>query len=66
DEVAVNAFLARRIRFTQIPELIERVLDASAVVPLRALEDVRACDREARAYAEQLLGQLPRRRRRLR
>ncbi|MFQ5816782.1 MAG: 1-deoxy-D-xylulose-5-phosphate reductoisomerase [Terriglobia bacterium] len=60
DEVAVNAFLQRRLRFSQIPELIERVLGAAAVVELRSLEQVRACDRDARAYAEQVLRQLAR------
>ncbi|MFQ5926484.1 MAG: 1-deoxy-D-xylulose-5-phosphate reductoisomerase [Terriglobia bacterium] len=60
DEVAVNAFLQRRIRFSQIPELIERVLGAAAVVELRSIEEVRACDREARAYAERVLSQLAR------
>lgn len=60
DEVAVHGFLQRRIRFTQIPELIERVLAASAAVELRSVEDVRACDRDARAYAERVLSQLAR------
>jgi len=58
DEVAVKSFLERKIRFPQIPELIERVLDASAPIALRSVEEVRACDRDARAYAERVLGQL--------
>lgn len=58
DEVAVNAFLQRQIRFTQIPELVERVLDASIPVELESLEEVQACDRQARAYAERVLTQL--------
>lgn len=66
DEVAVNGFLQRRIRFTQIPELIDRVLGASACVELNSIEEVRACDREARGYAERVLSQLERDRRRAR
>jgi len=58
DEVAVNAFLQRRIRFTQIPELVERVLDVSRPVELESVEEVQACDQEARAYAEHILSQL--------
>lgn len=51
DEVAVGAFLERRLRFTQIAELVERVLNASAPIPLRTIDDVLACDRDARIYA---------------
>ncbi|MBI2956120.1 MAG: 1-deoxy-D-xylulose-5-phosphate reductoisomerase [Acidobacteria bacterium] len=66
DEVAVRAFLARRLRFTQIPELIERVLEASTPVPLGSLNDVLACDQQARAYAEHVASRLARRARRAR
>lgn len=55
DEVAVEAFLARRLRFLEIPELIERALAASTPVPLRSIEEVLTCDRQARAYAAHLL-----------
>jgi 1-deoxy-D-xylulose-5-phosphate reductoisomerase len=51
DEVAVEAFLNRELRFTEIPEVVERVLEASTPIPLRSLEDVRACDQQARSYA---------------
>jgi 1-deoxy-D-xylulose-5-phosphate reductoisomerase len=40
NEVAVAAFLAGHIRFVQIPELIERALDA---VPGRRLDDIETC-----------------------
>jgi 1-deoxy-D-xylulose-5-phosphate reductoisomerase len=66
DEVAVEAFLARRLRFTQIPELIERVLENSTSVPLRSIEDVLTCDRQARAYAGHVLGQMRKTKRRKR
>jgi 1-deoxy-D-xylulose-5-phosphate reductoisomerase len=58
DEVAVEAFLARRLRFTQVPELIERALAASSPVPLRSIEDVLTCDRQARSYSLHLLSTL--------
>lgn len=51
DEVAVSAFLNRRVRFSEIPEVIERVLEASTPMPLGSIEDVLSCDRQARSYA---------------
>ncbi|MBI4467190.1 MAG: 1-deoxy-D-xylulose-5-phosphate reductoisomerase [Acidobacteria bacterium] len=66
DEVAVEAFLARRLRFPQIPELIERVLETTTPAPLRSIEEVLACDRQARAYATHLLTTLGRKKRRQR
>lgn len=64
DEVAVGAFLGRRLRFGQIPELIERVLENSTSVPLRFVEEVLACDRQARAFAAHVLTTLGGRKRR--
>lgn len=64
DEVAVEAFLAGRLRFSRIAELIERVLQASASVPLRSVAEVLACDRQARAYAGHVLTTLCKRKRR--
>ena len=58
DEVAVEAFLTKRIKFLQIPELIERVLDASTPVPLRSIDDVLDCDKRARIYAETVLARM--------
>ena len=58
DEVAVEAFLARRLRFSQISELIERVLENSTPVPVRSVEDVLTCDQQARTYAGHVLGLL--------
>lgn len=51
NEVAVHAFLERRLRFTEIPAVVEAAL---AAVPLRAaatLDTVLAADREARGCA---------------
>lgn len=52
NEVAVGAFLAGRIAFGRIAEVIERTLEAHRPQPLCSLEGVQAADREARALAE--------------
>ena len=51
NEAAVAAFLDARLRFDQIPALIEHVLGDAVTAPLRALEDVFAADRSARESA---------------
>ncbi|MBI2401410.1 MAG: 1-deoxy-D-xylulose-5-phosphate reductoisomerase [Gemmatimonadetes bacterium] len=52
NEVAVQAFLAGRVRFGAIGETIDAVLQAHQVQPAKALEDVLAADRWARERAE--------------
>ena len=62
NEVAVQAFLDRRIAFTAIPEVIARVLDQ--VPPGRtpcSLAEVLTADQQAREAAEQLTAQWVRR-----
>jgi 1-deoxy-D-xylulose-5-phosphate reductoisomerase len=51
DEVAVEAFLARRIKFTRIPEVVAEVLRHAPSGRLNSIEDVLACDAEARRQA---------------
>jgi 1-deoxy-D-xylulose-5-phosphate reductoisomerase len=51
DEVAVEAFLTHRLRFSGIPRVIERVMNGTPQVHFSSLDDVLACDREARARA---------------
>jgi 1-deoxy-D-xylulose-5-phosphate reductoisomerase len=60
NEVAVEAFLARRIAFPAIPELIDRSLDAAAARPDRAgtLAEIRAVDAWARSYSGETIGTL--------
>jgi 1-deoxy-D-xylulose-5-phosphate reductoisomerase len=53
DEVAVAAFLERRLSFTGIPAVIERVLETMPRTPVRSIEDVLAADAEARRLARQ-------------
>jgi len=50
DEEAVRLFLDGRIRFTQIPELIERALDEHEAFGMNALADVERADAWARTY----------------
>jgi len=61
NEVAVEAFLAGRLGFLQIPVVIERALEAAGretSVP-RSLADVRATDAWARRHASETAGTLP-------
>ena len=55
DDVAVEAFLAHRIGFAEIGELLASVLDAEPARPLRELADVREAERVARAAAMRFL-----------
>lgn len=57
NEVAVEAFLQRRIRFPQIASMIEHVLDQEPVVAVPSLEAVFAADQRARQLAGQWLNQ---------
>lgn len=56
DEVAVEAFLERRLPFGGIPRVIEYVLDRMPRVPLSSIDDVLAADGEARRLARQEVG----------
>ncbi len=55
DEVAVEAFLARRLPFGDIPRVIERVMRRMPETELGSLDDVLKCDREARQLARELI-----------
>jgi 1-deoxy-D-xylulose 5-phosphate reductoisomerase len=50
DEVAVQAFLERRIAFTDIPRLIRDSLDAHEAAPAVTFENVMAADAWARRF----------------
>jgi 1-deoxy-D-xylulose-5-phosphate reductoisomerase len=58
NEVAVESFLANRIGFTRIPQLVSQVMDSVEVTTVSTLEEVLEQDRLARVksreYAEQL------------
>ena len=53
DEIAVEAFLERRIPFPGIAEVIEEVLNRTPSLPMKAIEDVLAADAEARRMARE-------------
>ncbi|MEW6260202.1 MAG: 1-deoxy-D-xylulose-5-phosphate reductoisomerase [Thermodesulfobacteriota bacterium] len=55
NEVAVGAFLDRRIGFTDIADRIERTMAAHRVVSGPCLEDIFEADRWARGYMEEIL-----------
>ncbi|WP_406821134.1 1-deoxy-D-xylulose-5-phosphate reductoisomerase [Pseudomonas sp. KnCO4] len=55
NEVAVEAFLQRRIRFPEIARMIEQVLDQEPVVPLPSLDAVFAADQRARELSREWL-----------
>ena len=58
NEVAVHAFLGGRLRFLDIPAVIERVLEACAADPVRSFEDLYEADAEARAASRSLVERL--------
>jgi 1-deoxy-D-xylulose-5-phosphate reductoisomerase len=58
DEVAVAAFLERRLPFLGIPEVIERVLGRTRCVKFSAIDDVLAADAEARRLASEEVARL--------
>lgn len=55
NEIAVAAFLAERIPFLAIPEIVDRTLQAMPHVDPTTLPDVLAADAEARAVATRFL-----------
>ncbi len=55
NEVAVQSFLRKEIRFVDIPKVIEGVLEKSTFVPTPSLDDYVSTDRECRRIAEQLI-----------
>ncbi len=57
NEVAVAHFLARRLGFDRIPQIIEQTMAAHQLVAQPQVEDILASDAWARAYAEKLQGQ---------
>ena len=56
NEIAVEAFLDRRLGFRKIPGLIESVMNRLPVEPVLDLDGVLAQDRAARALAREMVG----------
>ena len=55
NEVAVAAFLAGRLGFVSIAEVIERAMDAHAPGPVSTLAEVREADRWAHDFTQELV-----------
>ncbi len=53
DEIAVAAFLERRIPFPGIAQVIEQTLERTPRIKLKGMEDVLAADKEARRMARE-------------
>ncbi len=51
DEIAVEAFLSRRIRFSTIPRVIEAALESISTAPAASVEDLLVRDQSARQAA---------------
>jgi 1-deoxy-D-xylulose-5-phosphate reductoisomerase len=58
NEVAVRAFLKRRVPFVKIPEVIRETMERHNVVPDPALDDILEADRWAREQARSLIGRI--------
>jgi 1-deoxy-D-xylulose-5-phosphate reductoisomerase len=55
NEVAVEAFLERRIGFNGIPTVIARTLDERPAGSIDSLEEIQACDAAARGIAQRMV-----------
>ncbi len=60
DEVAVAAFLGRRISFMSIPTIIEEVMRRAPHARFTCIGDVVECDREARVWAAEIAAECAR------
>jgi 1-deoxy-D-xylulose-5-phosphate reductoisomerase len=60
DEVAVSAFLDEKIRFEEIPVLIEDVVSETPVGKLESIEEVLRVDQQARTSARERVARLSR------
>jgi 1-deoxy-D-xylulose-5-phosphate reductoisomerase len=58
DEIAVAAFLERKLPFQGIPEVVERVLGRMPRMKLQKMEDVLSADAEARRIAKEEIAAL--------
>jgi len=59
NEIAVHAFLDGRLRFLEIPEVIEHTLATLASEPVHSFESLYEADRQARAIAGEAVERLP-------
>ena len=57
NEIAVHAFLEDRLRFLEIPDVIEQTLDELGSEPVRSFESLYEADRRAREVAAEAVAQ---------
>jgi 1-deoxy-D-xylulose-5-phosphate reductoisomerase len=55
NEIAVNAFLEGSVKFTEIPLLLQRVMEEHEVKPLHTIEDILRADHWARERSKAIL-----------
>jgi 1-deoxy-D-xylulose-5-phosphate reductoisomerase len=60
NDVAVAAFLDRLLSFQDIPRLVARTMEGHSLKSMKTIADVLECDREARRFAGELVGQMGR------
>ena len=58
NEIAVDAFLNERIRFTDIPVVIERCMEKFEAKPATTLELILEADQQARLASQQIIAEL--------
>lgn len=58
NEIAVDAFLNEKIRFTDIPVTIERCMSQFEVKPAGSLEIILEADQKARLFSQQIVSEL--------
>ncbi len=58
NEIAVAAFLRDRIRFTEIPSVIEKTIGKCHFVAKPGIEDIFASDKEGRIFAKEFVNQI--------
>ena len=55
NEVAVDAFLSKRIKFLSIPKIVEKTLNKASISPINSIKDVVEIDEESRKISEELV-----------
>jgi 1-deoxy-D-xylulose-5-phosphate reductoisomerase len=58
NEIAVDAFLNEKVRFTDIPVIIERCMSKFEVKPAKTLAIVLEADEHARVISKQIIAEL--------
>jgi 1-deoxy-D-xylulose-5-phosphate reductoisomerase len=58
NEIAVEAFLNERVRFTDIPIIIERCMEKFEVKPANTLDIILGADQQARLVSQQIINEL--------